>query len=125
MVTRAVGLQAEIDTAGMGMGDPLKRENAELRAEIERLKAATEARYKLFKARIEEIEQLRMDLNAQQAEVERLKHLHNLDHSLADQREAEVERLQAALREIMQGARSLDYAIHVARVALGRAAESP
>jgi hypothetical protein len=36
---------------------------------------------------------------------------------------AENERLRAALTEIMQGARSVDYAIHVARVALGNAKE--
>ena len=33
---------------------------------------------------------------------------------------AENERLRAALTEIMQGARSLDYAIHIARVALAK-----
>jgi hypothetical protein len=38
---KLAGLQAEIDAAGMG--DPLKRENAELRAEIERLDKIVQA----------------------------------------------------------------------------------
>jgi predicted RNase H-like nuclease (RuvC/YqgF family) len=51
----------------------LRGEKRRLEAEIEQLQAATEARYKLFKARLEDIEQLRVDLGAQQAEVERLR----------------------------------------------------
>lgn len=41
------------------------------------------------------------------------------DHAMLT-KEAEIERLRAALTEIMQGARGLDYAIHIARVALAK-----
>jgi chromosome segregation ATPase len=54
-----------------------------------------------------------------QAEVERLGGFVAEMQPELGKLKTENERLRAALTEIMQGARSVDYAIHVARVALG------
>ena len=100
------------------------RDLSRLRAEIERLKAEL----------IDERNNVVLyadDRNEWRAKAERLRAA--LDESedendqwqkkLTDDAWPEIERLRAALTEIMQGARSVDYAIHVARVALARPTE--